>query len=216
MTRTTTSALIATVVAAFLLASGLVAGTATSAAAWTTYTPNGGPSVNFVGGPLRFTNIPAAQDVRCTKVDLGGTVINPGLSRPYPSPMVSLTSTSSTGCADPLLGVCVLTHSGTWGLAMAGDSVSGVWPAVLTNVKLKVSCGPCTYTLVGSVDGDFAPSTFTPVTGPSGLTVAGGADSPTPACAVLRDIQVGDEIEIHGSWTNLPPVGSTPVTLTNP
>ncbi len=196
----------------------IVAMTATGAQAATTFTPTGGPNANFVGSSVSFKDIEADQTLTCSTFNLSGTIVNSGTSRAYGANAGNLTSLTSSGCSNPTAGATTVTPSGTWGVTVTGDAVSGQWPARLTNVKATVSAVNCTFTVSGVVNGKFNPTTqvFTPNTGASGLTVDGGAGTPTGSMCVTLDILTGDTIQVGGSWKNTPPSGSTNLAISNP
>lgn len=187
----------------------------TPAHAATTYTPNGGPAVKLVGTGITLTDLPANQAFTCTASTLDGPVASPGTSRTYGSATAALTSTTGP-CTNAVVGPTTVTQLGSWSLGVTGDEVApGRWPARLDGVRLRMRSSSCDLTLEGTVEGTFDEGTqrFTPRTGASGLviTAAGGT-----YCALVLDMRVGDEIEVGGHWTNVPPAGSTALTVDNP
>ncbi|MFJ9313613.1 hypothetical protein ACIRN4_05415 [Pimelobacter simplex] len=213
MPRTKRAPLVISVVAALLLAVS-----AASAHAATTYTPGPG-SVRLIGAGITFTNIPMDQKISCTQFDLAGPVIAPGSSRGYGADLASLTTLTSSGCSNPLLGVVTATPLGPWGLAISGDPVAGTWPAKFTHVTIAMTWGGCAFRVEGAVSGRFSTVTqrFTPDAGASGLSISSTwPGAPTGALCVSLDILPGDEFAVGGYWTNVPPAGSGPLTISNP
>lgn len=192
--------------------------TSTSAFAATTYTPTGGPSANFVGSSVSFTDIEAGQTLTCSTFNLSGSIISSGSSRAYGADGGTLGSLSSSGCTNPTAGATTVTPTGTWTVAVTGDATGSSWPARLKNVKATVTAVNCTFTVSGVVNGRFNDATqvFTPNTGASGLVVDGGAGAPTGPMCVTLDILTGDTIAVGGTWTNTPPAGSTALDISNP
>lgn len=216
--------------------------TATGAQAATTFTPSGGPNANFVGSydrpgdnpdvgiraGIRFTDIPADQSLDCDAFGVAGSVVSPGTSRAYGANAGSFSSLTATGCTNPLAGSTTVAPIGTWGVTVTGDAVSGQWPARLTNVKAKLSAVNCDFYVEGVVNGKFNNTTqvFTPAGNPVaanttsytpvGLVVASTPAPPTGSMCTTLDIQVGDDIGITGTFTNVPPSGSTNLVISNP
>lgn len=199
-------------------ASAVLAMTATSAQAATTYTPTGGPGANFVGTSVSFTDIEAGQTLTCTQFDLSGSIISSGSSRAYGADGGTLGTLSSSGCSHPLAGATTVTPNGTWTVAITGDATGSSWPAKLKNVSADVSAVNCDFTASGEVNGTFNDSTqvFTPNAGASGLTIDSGAGAPTGSMCVTLDLQSGDNVAVGGSWTNTPPSGSAALDISNP
>ncbi|WP_408898328.1 hypothetical protein ACJ5H2_04260 [Nocardioides sp. R1-1] len=215
--------------------------TTTAAQAGTTFTPSGGPNLTFVGSYDRpgdapdagivpgflLTDIDIGQSFNCSSVSVAGPVVNSGASRAYHANVAQL-SGQAAGCTNPFYGATTVTFLGTWGVTITGDPANGQWPAKLTNVKAKLSAVNCDIYIEGYVVGRF--DTTTQVFAPAGNPVAGGATSSAPTgltiastpapptgsmCATL-DFQAGDTIAITGTFTNVPPPGSMPLTLTSP
>lgn len=209
---------VVTALLAVLCGIALVLASTVPARAATTYTPTGGPSVTFVGTSISFTDIPAAQTFACTTFNLHGSVTSPGVSRAYGASAITFSTITAGGCSNPLCGSVSPTPSGTWGFAITGDPVSGVWPARLTNVRLQLGCGSsCVFTLTGAVNGKFNASTnrFTPNSGASGLVIA-SSPAPTGALCVTLDLQAGDDVAVGGYWTVTVPVGYPAFAVSNP
>lgn len=209
---------VSTMLATTAAASAVLAMTATSAQAATTYTPTGGPSANFVGSSVSFTDIEAAQTLTCSTFNLSGSIISSGSSRAYGADGGTLGTLSSSGCTNPLAGATTVAPVGTWTVAVTGDATGTSWPARLKNVKATVTAANCTFGVTGVVNGKFDDSNqrFTPNTGASGLTIDGGAGAPTGSMCVTLDLQSGDTIAVGGYWTNTPPAGSTALDISNP
>lgn len=196
-----------------------VVGTATGATAGTpSSTPWGGPAVDFVGTGITLTDIPMGVSVGCTQHDLAGSVVNPSISRSYGAATAALPTLTVASCSGFLLGACTVAPAGSWSLAITGDRVSLVWPARIDNVTMAVQCSQCAFTVQGTISGGFndVSQVFTPGSGASGLAIATGTGAPAGTQCDLLDLQATDEIEVGGYWTNHPPVGSTPLRITNP
>lgn len=210
-------------VAAAVLALLLVLVSTTPAQAFTTYTPSGGSQVELRSSNITLTNASTGMNLVCGngpsyRFDLGGTVVNPGASRPYGAAAASLTTLTTAPavvCHHPYCHAPV-TMTGTWSLSMTGDPTAGSWPARLSGVRMRLDCAgyfgmPCRFTLVGSIDGRFAPATqrFTP---------SAGYDLVVEDPWVCPDIDVlqGDPFQVGGYWTNVPPSGSSPLLIANP
>ncbi|XBB67504.1 hypothetical protein ABFU82_25905 [Nocardioides sp. WV_118_6] len=232
--------LVATAAASVTVLSMTAAG-ASAGPPWTTFTPGGGPDANFVGSyddprtpstaivpGIRFTDIDAGQSLDCSAFSVGGSLVSPGTSRAYGANAGNLGSLSATGCTNPLAGATTVDPIGTWGVTITGDATAGEFPAKLTSVKAKLTAANCVFYVEGVVNGKFNPSNqvFTPAgnpvaanatsTTPVGLKVASTPAPPTgPMCTTL-DILAGDDISITGKFTNVPPTGSTAITITNP
>ncbi|MBU2695098.1 hypothetical protein [Pimelobacter sp. 30-1] len=203
------------VLAALATAAALVA-TSIPAQAATTYTPSGGAALRLVGTGITITDIPAGQVFNCTASTLDGPVASAGTSRAYGAATAALTSTTGP-CTNAVVGPTTVTQLSTWSLAVAGDElVPGRWPARIDGVRLRMRGGSvCDLTLEGTVEGTFDEGTqrFTPATGASGLVITAVSGN---LCALTLDMRVGDEIEVGGYWTNVPPAGSAPLALANP
>ncbi|WP_017933021.1 hypothetical protein [Nocardioides sp. Iso805N] len=193
---------------------------ATAATAATTYTPSGGPNVNFVGSSVSFTDTNAGAVLTCSTFNLSGSLISAGTSRAYGANAGSLGSLSSSGCTNSFFGSTTVTPVGTWTVSIDGDPTGTTYPATLRNVQANVSAVGCSFTAgggtassAGTVSGTFNTSTgkFTPTS--STLKINTGSVSGT---CFLIGVAAGDSVSVGGSWTNTPPSGSTAVSITNP
>lgn len=184
-------------------AAAVVSMTATGAQAATSFTPTGGPSVTFTGNSVSFTDIPAGQTLTCTVFNLSGTVVNSGVSRAYGANAGNLTTLTSSGCTNPIAGSTTVTPTGTWGVTITGDATGSVWPAKLTGVNVDVTAAGCSFDAAGTASGTFNDSTqvFDPQSGPSGLTIS---TTPVGLTCGLLGVELGDEIEVNGTWTASP------------
>ena len=194
------------VAAAALVLTTLAMGSPAHAA--TTYTPSGGPNVNFVGSSVSFKAIQANQTLTCSTFNLAGSIVNPGVSRALTANGGNLGSLTSSGCTNPIAGATTVTPTGTWGVRITGDEVSSVSPAQLTSVSATVTAAGCTFPVAGTVAGSFNDATqkFTPASGASGLKISG---TPSGFLCPILGVANGQDIEVGGSWTNTPPAGST-------
>ncbi|GAA1743418.1 hypothetical protein [Aeromicrobium alkaliterrae] len=185
------------------------------ASALTTYTPGGGPGINFVSSNASFKVIQANQSISCSQFDLAGNLVNSGTSRAVGANAANIGSLTSSGCTNPIMGLMTITPSGTWGLTVTGDPAATTWPVRMTNVSWTVVMVGCTFQASGVVNGNLnvATQTFSPTAGASGLKI-----SSTPAgflCPILGWAN-GQDIAVSGTWTNTPPAGSGPLTLVAP
>ncbi len=200
---------------AFAATLALAVAMSSPASAATTYTPGGGPNVNFVGSNLSFKVIQANQTITCRQFNIAGSVVNPGLTRRVGANAANLGSVTQSGCTNPIMGSMAITPTGTWGLTVVGDPSGTTWPVRMTSVAATVVMAGCTFPVAGTVSGSFNDSTqkFTPVTGASGLKISG-----TPSgflCPILGWAN-GQDIQVGGTWTNTPPAGSGPLTIAVP
>ncbi len=207
---------VVTALLAVLSGIALVLASTVPARAATTYTPTG-PVVTFLGSNISFTNLWAGQTFSCTTVSASGSVVNSGTSRAYGATAINLGTNATSGCSHPMCGTTTVTPSGTWTFAITGDKTGTVWPARISNVSIQMTCGTCTFTVVGKIAGKFDTATqkFTPVSGASGLTVS-GSPPPSGAMCVTLDILAGDEFAVGGSFTLVTPSGSSGLTISNP
>ncbi|GEB15051.1 hypothetical protein GUY44_08570 [Pimelobacter simplex] len=159
------------VLAATAATSATLALTATSAQAWTTYKPTGGPAVSFVNqGAIKIDFPLGGFTLDCTSFTLGGTVSSPGTSRAYAAPTGSTgpaaasMGTTSSGCSHPVWSSTV-TPQGTWKLALTGDPVvvpsatgtTGLravaeYPAKIYDIRAYVDVAGCTFYVGGAAD----------------------------------------------------------------
>ncbi|MEG9227514.1 hypothetical protein [Aeromicrobium sp. Sec7.5] len=206
------------------LASSMIAFTATlalavamssPASAATTYTPGGGPNVNFVGSNVSFTFIQANQTWTCQTFNLAGSIASPGLSRAIGWNAANVGTLTSAGCSNVIMGPTTITPTGTWGMTVTGDALGSTWPVRITNVNATFSMNGCSFQIGGVANGTFDVATqrFTPVGPASGLKIVS-----TPAGFICPIIGVAkdQDIKIGGTWTNTPPAGSGPLTIAVP
>ena len=196
------------------LTTAVLAGTLGSAQATDPYTPNGGPDANFVGSNIEFTVSPSNAVLNCPTFNLAGEIENPGTPRAHSARAGFMNSLTASGCTNPQLGATTVTPTGTWEIYVTGDATGTVWPARIGNVNANVDAttGACNLDVTGSVDGTFDTATqvFTPTT--SALVTENVVGL---GCDTL-DIIDGDTVDItDGVWTNTPPAGSGPLTLTH-
>ncbi|KRF19046.1 hypothetical protein ASG90_03970 [Nocardioides sp. Soil797] len=177
------------------------------------YTPNGGPEAAFIGSNVSFTATEAGQTLTCTQFDLSGTVTDPGTSRAFGDEAGSLGDLQSSGCTNPVAGATTVDPIGVWGVTITGAEVGSVSPAQLTDVNAFVEAAGCSFNVGGTVNGEYDDSTgvFTP--GGSGLTIS---DVPVGFLCSILGVAQGQSIEVNGTWQNVPPAGSTAMTITNP
>jgi hypothetical protein len=204
------------------LVTGLVAGVgavatvlamSSPAHAATDYTPNGGPEVEFKGSNVSFTAVQAGQTLTCPQFDLHGDVTGPGVSRAFGDGAGVLDDLTASGCTNPLAGATTVDPTGTWGVAVTGAESGTVSPATLTSVTAYVEAAGCSFNVAGEVDGTFDDATqvFTPTSSRVKID-----DVPQGFLCPILGVAQGQDIEIDGSWTNVPPSGSTNLTITNP
>lgn len=196
--------------AATALALGLVATAAVEARAGTTYTPSGGPSVRIVGTSITIQDPPAGQTIACSQYDVAGQIIDPGAVHPYGTAAVDLGALTSH-CVHPIVGNLTSTVDPGWTLDVTGPVSGTSWPARLSGVKVRMVGVGCDLTFSGTMPGtvDTTTQRFTPTPAASTLVltaVAGGF------CVPL-DYQVGDQMSVAGHFTNVPPTGSTALSL---
>lgn len=201
----TTHRLTARLVAITAAAVTVLSLTATGAQAATTYTPTGGgPGIAFTGNSVSFKDIPAEQSFTCPQVDLAGNVVDSGVSRAYGVSAADVTSLTASGCTNPIFGPTTVTPAATWGFTITGDATGSTWPARFAGVAVNLTAAGCSIDIAGSIDGTFDEATqiFDPVSGPSGLTITALLGTICP----LIGLEVGDEIEVNGTWTVSPPL----------
>lgn len=202
---------IARLLATTALALGLVTTAAVEARAGTTYTPSGGPAVRLVGTMISITDVPAAQTITCQQFDIAGTVHSPGAARGFGSPAVDLGALTYTLCTNPVMGWMPVTVDPGWTLDVTGQANGSVWPARVNNVVMRLAMANCDLRLAGTMPGTFDTATqrFTPTFTASTLVLT----SVVGSMCVTLDWQVGDQMSFGGYFTNVPPSGSTPLTL---
>lgn len=176
------------------------------------YTAGGGPDVDFVGSNLSFTIVQAMQAFNCPQVDLAGSVVDPGVSRPFGDLASSIDVQSFAGCTNPWIGSFAVTPTGVWDFAIVGNEVGTESPAVLGNVSADVVAAGCAFEVGGTVDGIFDDATqvFTPTT--SDLTIT---STPTGFLCPILGVASGQDITVDGTWTNSPPAGSSNFIIAN-
>lgn len=195
---------------------GIVAAAAlTSGPAQTspTFTPGGGPEVNFVGSDVSFTNVQANQTLTCEQVDFAGAVLDPGTARPYGDNAGVLDDLTADGCTNPLGGTTSVTLTGTPTVSINGDPTGTRWPAQLADVSASISVAGCSFTVEGTVDGVF--DTATQVVTPTSNTLT-IVDEPIGYLCPIPGLAKDQTFEVEGYWTNVPPAGSGPLTMANP
>ena len=211
-TRRPLRTLLAGAFAPAVLVTALVASTAGSAQATDPYTPGGGPDLNLMSSSsIQFTVSPSGAQFNCSTFNLAGIVENPGTPRTHSARAGFMNSLTASGCTNPLI------LQGTWEIYVTGDPASAtptVWPTRLANVEVNVDLftGACNFSFTGSIDGTFDTATqvFTPTS--SALVT----DNVVGVGCNTLDIIDGDAVDItDGDWTNAPPAGSGPLTLTH-
>lgn len=197
------------VLAALLAAGGL--GTAPAASG--TFTPGGGPEVNFVGSGISFTDVQANQTLTCAQVNFAGTVIDPGSSRGLGENAGTLDDLSTSNCTNPLGGQTNVTLLGTPTVSITGQPVGTRWPAELADVSAQITVAGCSFTVTGDVTGVFDTDTQTVTPMANSLTII---DDPVGYLCPIPGLAKDQTFRVSGSWTNLPPAGSDPLTFTSP
>lgn len=179
----------------------------------TSFAPSGGPDVNLVGSNVSFTNLQAHQALACEHLDFTGTVVDPGTSRPYGTNAGILDALTISDCTHPIAGRVSMTLTGTPTISITGNPVGTAWPARLCNVSASIEIPGCSFDIAGSVNGvfDTATQVVTPTT--NTLTIT---DPPVGKICPLTGFAQGQSFTVQGSWTNVPPAGSGPLTLANP
>lgn len=180
----------------------------TAAAAQATSTPNGGPDVNFIGTNVSFTPV-GSSPIACAPFDLAGSLVNPGSSRAFGDPTAVLNSFNTGSCSGP----GTVDPSGFWGFAVTGNPTGTVWPARLTDITASVDSTSCAYEIAGEVDGVFNSASQTFVATSSDVQIA---TNPVGFLCPILGVAQGQNIDVSGSWTNVPPSGSSPITLATP
>lgn len=195
-------------VAGAALAMVLVVGGAVDARALTTYAPSGGAGVKLVGTNVVFHFEEIGQNFSCAPFDIAGQVTSPGDARAFGSEAVDLGALTDT-CTNPLWGLTSFSADPGWRLAVTDAATSSSWHVRLDQVVMSLSALNCTVDFGGTVDGTFDTVTqrFAPTT--SHLVISSVTGS---MCAML-DFQVGDHAVLRGSFTNLPPAGSGPLSI---
>lgn len=197
------------VVAALLAAGGLGSLPAASG----TFTPGGGPAVNFVGSDIRFMDVQANQTLTCAQVNFAGTVIDPGSSRALGENAGTLDDLSTSNCTNPLGGLTNVTLLGTPTVSITGQPAGTQWPAELADVSAQITVAGCSFIVEGDVTGVFETATQTVTPTANSLTIIG---DPVGYLCPIPGIAKGQTFTVSGSWTNVPPVGSVPLALASP
>ncbi|NHA00499.1 hypothetical protein G5V59_11930 [Nocardioides sp. W3-2-3] len=148
------------------------------------------------------------QDFRCSPFNIAGQVTSPGTGRAFGSEAVDLGGLTDT-CSNPIWGLTDFSADPAWRLTVTGAATGPTWPVRLEQMAMSLSALNCTVKFGGAVDGTFDTSTqrFTPST--SALLVS----SVTGSMCVMLDFQVGDHALLQGYFTNLPPAGSGPLSI---
>ncbi len=198
-----------------------VLATSTPAHAATHYTPDAGTgdAVNFVGSNVAFPITATGSSVACLKFDLAGSIVMPGVSRPFGGAAAGLTALTAANCTFGSFPATVI-PAGAWPMRVTGSEVSGISPATLTSVDISVNvAGNCKYYIVGSIVGSFNESTqrFTPSSSVLAIDSTAGR-APTGSLCTFLSIASGGGVTVGAGayWTNVPPVGSSSITITNP
>ena len=183
---------------------------ATPASASTTFTPDGGPEVNFVGTDITFTNIQADQELNCEQVDFAGSIDDPGVSRQFGDNAGILSDLTTSTCTNPLAGSISMTLNGSPTVSITGHPLGTEWPARLTDVSAFISVAGCSFNVEGDVDGVFDSATQVVTPTANTLTIV---DEPAGFMCAIPGIAKGQTFTVDGSWTNVPPAGSSPLFL---
>jgi len=133
------------IIVTVLLAAG---GLGTAPAASGTFTPGGGPAVNFAG-----------------------TVIDPGSSRALGENAGTMDDLSTSNCTNPLGGQTNVTLLGTPTVSITGQPVGTGWPAELADVSAQTAVAGCSFTVEGDVTGVFDTATQTVTPTANSLTI---------------------------------------------
>jgi len=205
-------------VLSFTASFALAVAMSSPASAATTYTPDAGAGdqINFIGSNIALRVVPVSQTINCPTFTMAGAVVSPSVSRLYGANGADIATLTSGGCTNPLLGPTAVTKIGTWGLTITGDASGTTWPAKLTNVVAQVAMlgGPgCTFTIGGDLSGTFNTTTqkFTP--GGSTIQIL---TAPVGGGCTFLGLAISQDVVVSGTWTNIPPVGSGPLTIVNP
>ncbi len=187
----------------------------------TNYTPDAGAGdkVNFVGTSVTFSVTSTGQKVKCPTFNMAGDITNPGVSRLLGATAGSVPSLTAAGCTNSFFGPIAITPQSVWALAITGDEVAGVSPATISNIDAFVNMGNCKIYVVGSISGSFDEATqrFTPSS--SALTIDSTVGRrPTGSLCTFLGYAPGGVMTVDaGSYfTNLPPAGSSAITITSP
>lgn len=170
------------------------------------YTPSGGPALDLVGTNLAVW-FEGGQAIGCTDFELSGSLTAPGTTRPVGAPAGSVGGLTSSCSTDT--GAAFAFTSGTWSFEVTGLATGTASPVRFTGAELDWNAGGCQVDMAGDLGGVFDTATqrFTPTSStitPTSVTGTG--------CASLG-IAPGDTTEFGGYLTNVPPAGSTPLSL---
>lgn len=170
------------------------------------YSPGGGPGLHLVGTNVAIW-FEAGQAINCADLDLSGTITGPGTARPVGAPAGALGNLTSSCTTDTDASVSFT--SGTWSFEVTGLATGTAWPARFTGVELDWSVGGCQVDMTGDLGGvfDTANQRFMPTSSTITPTSVVGT-----GCASLG-ISPGDTTEFGGYLTNLPPTGSSVLSL---
>ncbi|MFJ9313579.1 hypothetical protein ACIRN4_05245 [Pimelobacter simplex] len=184
----------------------LAVGGAGPAQAVNPYKPSGGPALRFVVDMpgATFTVVPSGVTTTCTMFTLNGVVEAPGVGRMHTTRAGYLDTWTTGGC-----GSVVVTPTGTWDVMITGDPTGTAWPARLRNAAAHGAAAGCSFDAAGDVIGTFDTGTQKFTATSSTLTLSGVTG---PLCPLL-DIAAGDGLDVVGTWTDLPPLGSGPFAL---
>ncbi|WP_229054377.1 hypothetical protein [Aeromicrobium sp. Leaf350] len=204
---------------------GLVAAAATTATvlamsgpaqATNPYTPGGGPAADFRATNLTFTDVDAGATLECEQVNLGGSIVNPGSSRAHSAVAGELDDIEAVNCNNDYFGATSINLTGTWDFFVTGDPTGGLWPVELRDVSANVAAVGCSFTAKGpgGTSGTIS-GTFNPVT--QKFAVTGDnleVNSAVGSCWIIG-VGNGNDVEVAGTWTNVPPAGNSPFSLTH-
>ncbi len=170
------------------------------------YTPSGGPSLELVATNFAIW-FEAGQAIGCTDFEVSGAITSPGTARTVGAPAGSVGSLSSACTTDA--GAAFAFTSDSWSFEVTGLATGTAWPARFTGVELDWSVGGCQVAMAGDLGGVFDTATqrFMPTSSTITPTSVVGT-----GCASLG-IAPGDTTEFGGYLTNVPPSGSTPLSL---
>lgn len=178
-----------------------------------TFTPYGGSATDFIGADVDFTVIQADQSVTCAKFDLAGDLFNPGTSRPFGDSMGELGDLTAHGCTNPIAGSVLIQQNGPWELTVTGSPSGALWPVRLVNISAFIHSAGCEFNIHGSLHGTFDTSTQALLPDAAEMEIT---DVPAGFLCAFLGVAEGQDIHVEGSWTNVPPTGSGPLTFAVP
>lgn len=195
-------------VAVIALALGLVTAASGSAAASTDYTPSGGPSINLVGTNISLLFEEISQTFTCSRFDVSGQVVMPGVARAFGNEAAELGALTDS-CTNPYYGPTDFRVKPNWRLTVQGPANGTTVPVRLDQVEMELFALNCVVRFAGTIDGSFdiATQQLAPVASALIVTYWSG-----PICVTV-DFQVGDHVALRGRFTNVPPAGSSPLSL---